>query len=68
MNSLENEDEAILDYGIYKGHPYWVIALDDDYCSWIYSRTSLPKEARKFQRWLVAKKSNVKMDETEKQR
>ena len=50
-------DNDIMDYGLYKGVPFWVILLDDTYCMWIYNRTSLPKEGRKFQNYLVAKKS-----------
>ena len=54
---LTEQDECILEYGVYRGHPYWVVLLDDEYCSWIYNRTSLPKEARKFQNYLVSKKN-----------
>jgi hypothetical protein len=49
-------DNDIMDYGLYKDVPFWVILLDDTYCMWIYNRTSLPKEGRKFQNYLVAKK------------
>ena len=54
---LTEEDEQILEYGIYRGTPYWIVLRDDEYCSWIYNRTSLPKEARKFQNYLICKKA-----------
>jgi hypothetical protein len=43
-----------MDYGLYKGVPYWVILLDDTYCQWIYNRTSLSEKGRRFQKYLVA--------------
>ena len=56
---LSAEDEQILEYGVYKGHPFWVVLLDDDYCAWIYNRTSLPLSARRFQNYLVRKKAII---------
>lgn len=54
---LTEEDETILEYGVYRGTPYWVVLLDDDYCAWIYNRTSLPKSARHFQNYLIKRKA-----------
>lgn len=57
MDSLTPEDEQIMDYGIYKGTPFWVVLLDDDYCAWLYNRTALPQAARRFQNYLIQKKA-----------
>ena len=56
MNLLE-EDEQIVEHGMYKGLPFWVVLRDDSYCAYIYNRTSLHRGLRAFQRYLVKKKS-----------
>ena len=54
---LSNEDDQIIENGMYKGLPFWVVLRDDDYCLYIYNRTALPKSLRDFQRYLIKKKA-----------
>jgi hypothetical protein len=54
---LNEEDEQIIENGKYNGLPFWVVLRDDDYCLFIYNRTSLPKSLRAFQRYLIKQKA-----------
>jgi hypothetical protein len=55
-------DDDILEWGMYKGLPYGLIYFDKDYCKYILSKCYLPKEARKFQNWLLIKEGIIKND------